>query len=133
MRCISSVASKPCTHGQEHACSHTSAHVRVHMCTRRAKTTHTHTHTYRGRQSYLGDLPHAEETKDVVDTVCVEVLLHVRQAPAPPLWTCVCVRVMCVCTKFARVHIYTHSDVKKMGTCSAGLVNTCMDLTAHRR
>mmetsp|Transcript_34201 Transcript_34201/g.84091 ORF Transcript_34201/g.84091 Transcript_34201/m.84091 type:complete len:588 (+) Transcript_34201:776-2539(+) len=32
----------------------------------------------------LGDLPHAEEAEDVVDAVRVEVLLHVREAPAPP-------------------------------------------------
>mmetsp|Transcript_59783 Transcript_59783/g.140743 ORF Transcript_59783/g.140743 Transcript_59783/m.140743 type:complete len:628 (+) Transcript_59783:767-2650(+) len=32
----------------------------------------------------LGDLPHAEEAEHVIDTVRMEVLLHVLQAPPPP-------------------------------------------------
>lgn len=33
---------------------------------------------------YLGDLPHAEEAEHVIDTVGMEILLHVLEAPLPP-------------------------------------------------
>merc|ERR1711998_587935 len=34
--------------------------------------------------SVWGDLPHTEEAQHVINTVRVEVLLHMRQATAPP-------------------------------------------------
>lgn len=33
---------------------------------------------------YLGDLPHAEEAEHVIDTVGMEILLHVLETPLPP-------------------------------------------------